>query len=65
MLLEGSRMYHCDYAKVAVRLLNIADFQRCEEELGKLLTTNTNNQRLSNEGDWDYEFTSGLEFGTC
>ena len=57
-------MYHCDYAKVAVRLLNIADFQRCEEELSKL-TTNANNQRLRKEGEWDYGTTSGLEFGTC
>ena len=65
MLLEGSKSYNCDYAKVAVMMLGIADFQRCEEELDKLLTTNANNQRLSNEGDWDYEFTSGLEFGTC
>lgn len=63
MLLEGSRMYHCDYAKVAVRLLNIADFQRCEEELSKL-TTNTNNQRLRKEGEWNYD-ASGLEYREC
>jgi len=63
MLLEGSRTYNYDYAKVAVMMLGIADFQRCEEELAKL-TTNNEHQQLRNE-EWDYGFTSSLEFGTC
>jgi len=62
MILEGARTFRCDYAKVAVMLLNITDFQRCEEELAKL-TTNHEHQQLRN-GDWSYA-TSSLEYREC
>jgi fibrillarin-like rRNA methylase len=60
MLLTSSPVYHYDFAKVAVMLMGITEFQHCEEEMSKFITNNE--QPTTNYYNEEVNYANGMEY---